>query len=211
MPGNRLNRHHRFLPCEDIEPSQRWPTVFVLDPHPRKPHMGIWAQILPDDDIQIVEEMELDADPADLRDHIFAVERAYSMRIADRIMDPNMGLSPASSQRGVTWLDEFANVGLNFALADDSDVGRGRINEYLRPDKRTLRPRLLSPALPADDFPDEALCLGQLPARRRKRPEAGAEAEERRFSDDAKISSEHRSVVQPASPRGPCCEIQQRV
>jgi hypothetical protein len=102
-------------------------------------------------------------------------------------MDPNMGLSPASSKRGVTWLDEFAAVGLNFALADDSDVGRGRINEYLRPGQAHLAAAAGDrPPLPADDFPDEALCLGQLPPRGRKRPEAGAEAEERRFSDDAK-------------------------
>lgn len=132
-----------FCHVQDIHASQSWPTVFVLDPHPRKPHMGLWAQILPDDDIQIIDEIEMDADPADLRNAIFNIEQSYGLRISDRLIDPNMGLSPASSHRGVTWLDEFNSVGLNFSLADDSDVGRGRINEYLRPDKRTLRPRIV--------------------------------------------------------------------
>lgn len=132
-----------FCHVQDIEASQRWPTVFILDPHPRKPHMGQWAQILPDDDIHIIDEIEMDADPADLQDAIFRIEETYGLKIADRLIDPNMGLSPASSKRGVTWLDEFASVGLHFSLADDSDVGRGRINEYLRPDKATMRPRII--------------------------------------------------------------------
>lgn len=133
----------KFCHVEDIQPSHAWPTVFLLDPHPRKPHMGLYAQVNPNDDIQIIDEVELDADPADFRAHLFQLEEAYSLRIADRLIDPNMGRSPASAIRGVTWQDEFQNVGLNFALADDSDVGRGRLNEYLRPDSRTLRPRIV--------------------------------------------------------------------
>lgn len=132
-----------FCHVEELEPSSRWPVIFLLDPHPRKPHMAIWAQIDPNDDIQVIEELEMEADPVELRDRVFHIEESYGLRVAERIMDPNMGRSPASSQRGVTWQDEFASAGLNLTLADDSDVGRGRINEYLRPDPRTLRPRLI--------------------------------------------------------------------
>lgn len=133
----------RFCHVQDLAPSDRWPTLFLLDPHPRKPHMGLWVQITPDDDVHVIEELELDADPVDLRDFIHHVESAHSLRIADRYIDPNMGRSPASAIRGITWQDEFTSVGLHFALADDGDVGRARINEYLRPDNRTMRPRLL--------------------------------------------------------------------
>lgn len=132
-----------YCHVDDIKPSQSWPTLFLIDPHPRKPHMGLWAQINPSDDITIIEELELDADPVDLRDYIYHIEESYGLTIADRLIDPNMGRSPASAIRGITWQDEFSNAGLNCSLADDSDVGRARINEYLRPDDRTLRPRLL--------------------------------------------------------------------
>jgi hypothetical protein len=132
-----------FIHVADIQPSQKWPTVFLLDPHPRKPHMGLWIQIDGNDDVQVIDELEMDADPVDLRDYVFRQETTWSLKIAERLMDPNMGLSPASSKRGVTWQDEFASAGLHLGLADDSDVGRGRINEMLRPDKRTLRPRLV--------------------------------------------------------------------
>jgi hypothetical protein len=132
-----------FCHVADLQPSQRWPTVFLLDPHPRKPHMGLWVQVDANDDIQVIDELELDADPADLRDYIDRIESSYGLTIAERMMDPNMGLSPASAQRGVTWQDEFASVGLHLTLADDSDVGRGRVNEMLRPDSRTMRPRLM--------------------------------------------------------------------
>lgn len=132
-----------FCHVEDIAPSHSWPTLFLLDPHPRKPHMFLWAQVNPADDIQIIEEGELDADPADLYAHVSHIEESYGIRVVDRLIDPNMGRSPASAIRGVTWQDAFAEANLNFSLSDDSDVGRGRINEFLRPDERTLRPRLV--------------------------------------------------------------------
>jgi hypothetical protein len=131
-----------FVHVDDIQPSRNWPTIFLIDPHPRKPHAFMWVQIDPNDDLCVVWEDELDADPVDLRDHIFHIEESAGMRIADRLIDPNMGRAPASAIRGITWQDEFDNAGINCALADDSDVGRGRVNEYLRPDDHTLRPRL---------------------------------------------------------------------
>jgi hypothetical protein len=57
-------------------------------------------------------------------------------------MDPNMGRSPASVRRGITWQDEFSAANLYCDLADDSDVGRGRLNDYLQPDPRTYEPRI---------------------------------------------------------------------
>jgi len=70
------------------------------------------------------------------------MERDMGINVRMRIVDPNMARSPASAQRGVTWQDEFGAVGLTLDLADNSDVGRARVNEFLKPDRHTFRPRL---------------------------------------------------------------------
>ncbi len=126
----------------DFEVAGHWPTVFVLDPHPRKPHMFLWAQIDPSDDIWVVGEDQLDADPADLAKHIFDMEQTMGLNVQARLIDPNMGRSPASARRNITWQDEFNEAQLYCDLGDDSDVGRGRVNEFLRPDPFRLQPRL---------------------------------------------------------------------
>jgi hypothetical protein len=121
---------------------QRWPTLFFLDPHPRKPHAFCWIQVSPGDDLYQVAEGEVDGDPTDVRNHVDQVERDLGLDVTRRIMDPNMGRSPASTRRGITWQDEFDQAGLVMDLGEDSDVGRARINEYLKPDPRTLEPRI---------------------------------------------------------------------
>ena len=133
-----------FCHVQQVEVSTTFPTIFLLDPHPRKPHMFMWAQIDGNDDITIIADGELDASPEDLRSYVFDFESTYNLRIVDRMIDPNMGRSPSSAtQRRMTWQEEFSQVGLNCALASDSDVGRSRINEYLRPDPSTMRPRIV--------------------------------------------------------------------
>ncbi len=126
----------------EFEVAQNWPAVFILDPHPRKPHMFLWALIDPSDDIWVIQDGKVDDDPAGLREYIDDMEESLGLNVQMRLIDPNMGRSPAGSRRDVTWQDEFDTAGLYCDLADDSDVGRGRINEYLKPDPHTLRPRL---------------------------------------------------------------------
>lgn len=126
-----------------IEPSRNFPTVFLLDPHPRKPHCYLWVQVDANDDYAVIMESQLSGTPDEVAREVQEIERAMSLRVCLRLMDPNMGASPSSSQRReVTWQFEFAEAGLTCDLADDSDVGRSRINEYLAPDVYTLRPRL---------------------------------------------------------------------
>ena len=132
----------RFIHVEKFEHDLSWPCVFVLDPHPRKPHMYLWAQVDPADDLSVIAEGAIDADPTELRDEIERMERDMGINVRMRIVDPNMARSPASAQRGVTWQDEFGAVGLTLDLADNSDVGRARVNEFLKPDRHTFRPRL---------------------------------------------------------------------
>ena len=119
-----------------------WPCVFLLDPHPRKPHMFCWVQVDPSDDLWMIHEGLIDGEPSEVNQAVDEIEEQFGIYTTYRLMDPNMGASPASAKRGVTWQDEFAEALLNCDLADDSDVGRGRVNEYLRPDDRTLAPRL---------------------------------------------------------------------
>lgn len=132
----------KFNHVLEFEHSQNWPVVYVLDPHPRKPHMMGWFQIRPDDDIDMVQELEVDGSPEDVRDQVFDMEELLGLNTRIRLLDPNMGRSPSSASRDLVWQDEFANVGLGCDLADSSDVGRSRLNDFLQPDIHTYRPRM---------------------------------------------------------------------
>ncbi len=123
--------------------SQIWPVIFCIDPHPRKPHMFAWVQVTPEDDLMMVAEGEIDGDPGDLKKMVDQIENEMGLNVQLRLMDPNMGRSPASAQRNITWQDEFDTAKLFCELADPSEVGRMRVNEYLKPDPHTYRPRLV--------------------------------------------------------------------
>lgn len=127
---------------EEFETGHAWPTIFVIDPHPRKPHAYLWVQISPSDDWYVVADGSKDGDCTEVRKDVDRIEQELGIWTAQRLTDPNMGRSPAGQKRGVTWQDEFGSAGLMLDLADDIDVGRARINTMLKPDERTLRPRL---------------------------------------------------------------------
>lgn len=133
-----------YCHVSEVEASPYFPTIFVIDPHPRKPHMMAWIQVSPYDDLFQVKELLCDGDCIAVRDQVFEIETKLSLSIAVRLMDPNMAKQPSSagSRRGLSWIDEFADAGLHCDLADTSDVGRQRINEYLKPDERTRAPRM---------------------------------------------------------------------
>lgn len=131
-----------FNHVEEFEPAAYWPTVWVVDPHPRKPHMGLWVQIDPSDDWWVVDEFAVEGDPVDVRRHCDGVEERYGLNIPLRLIDPNMGRSPSSSKRGRVWQDDFDEAGLVTELADDSETGRKTINTLLKPDDATMRPRI---------------------------------------------------------------------
>lgn len=142
-PNCASERLAEFNHVEEFEASPSWPTVFLLDPHPRKPHMFLWVQITPSDDWRVVAEGKCEGDCADVRKAVDEVEQSLGLFIGRRLIDPNMGASPSGQKREVNWRDEFAAAGLNCDLADDVDVGRARVNAMLRPDPDTLRPRAI--------------------------------------------------------------------
>lgn len=127
---------------QEFENPHGYPTVFVLDPHPRKPHMMMWVQIDPSDDWWVVADGKIEGDCVETRKYALEIEQRYSLFVSRRLMDPNMGASPSGQRREVSWQDEFRHAGLVCELADDSGVGRTRVNTFLKPDPHTHRPRL---------------------------------------------------------------------
>ena len=127
-----------------------WPCVYLLDPHPRKPHMMWWVQVSPADDLHVIHEEILPEAPEEVAHIVRKYESQAGWHLVTRLMDPNMGASPSSAkQRELTWQNEFDSCGLRCDLASDSDVGRSRINTYLDLDAHTNRPRLtVSPDCP---------------------------------------------------------------
>ena len=123
-------------------PSPTWPTIFVIDPHSRKPHMMIWVQVDPYDDLWQVAEADIDGDCTDVKMAADNIEQELSLNVVKLLMDPNMGAQPAGAKRGVTWRDEFDNAGLYCDSADNCDVGRQRINEYLKAERTREQPRM---------------------------------------------------------------------
>ena len=131
-----------FNHVTEFAASDRWPAVFVIDPHPRKPHMWLYAMIDPSDDLWIIADDALEGDPTEVRKRSLDMERNLGINVVHRVIDPNMALSPASSKRGVNWRDEFDQAGLVCSLADDSHVGRERLNQYFKPDAGRWQPRI---------------------------------------------------------------------
>lgn len=132
-----------YCHVQEFDHSRSWPVICLIDPHPRKAHMLMWAQINPSDDIDIIAEMQIDGDPGQVKIAVEALEESMGLNVVNRLGDPNMLGSPSGASREIEWRDEFANAGLNFEMADKSEVGRARVNEYLKPDPHTRRPRLI--------------------------------------------------------------------
>jgi len=131
-----------FTHVKDVVANPLYPVVCLIDPHPRKPHMLIWVQIDPNDDLHQVHELEVTGSPQDVADQVADVEADYGWTHIRRLIDPNMGRSPSGTDRATTWQDSFEAAGLPFDLADDSEVGRQTLNDYLKPDEFTRTPRV---------------------------------------------------------------------
>lgn len=138
--SGRVIAFNHVVPCVAV---QTYPIVVGLDPHPRKPHCLGWYQITPNDDIHQIHELEVDGGPAEVWAAVQRVEHDYQWKYIHRLIDPNMGRSPSDARRELTWQEAFEQVGLVCDLAEDSDVGRRTLDEYLQPDVRLEAPRFL--------------------------------------------------------------------
>lgn len=125
------------------ESNPLYPVICALDPHPRKPHMLLWVQVEANDDLIQLYELEVDGSPDEVAIRVDELEREHGWKHIHRIMDPNMGRSPSSTDRTTTWQDAFEAAGLTFDLADDGEAGRQALNDYLKPDPFTQMPRFM--------------------------------------------------------------------
>lgn len=136
--GFNVVAYNNVTPCF---PNRHNALVCLLDPHPRKPHMLAWVQVTPNEDYEVVAEALVEGGAQSVKDTVENVESRLGATFVTRIMDPNMGASPSGAERDITWQDEFDHVGLRFDLADDSSVGRARLNDFIKPDSYFKRPR----------------------------------------------------------------------
>lgn len=136
---NIVNYNHAG---DDFVYDPSWPIIFVLDPHPRKPHMMCWIAVTPYDEYWQVAEAEVDGECWEVARKVQEIESIYSMNVQMRVIDPNMGRSASTSgMRHVSWEEDFAEVGINCLYGDDNfEVGRGRINKKMWVDEHTRRP-----------------------------------------------------------------------
>ncbi len=127
---------------KEFDYDKNWPVVWLLDPHPRKPHMGMWVAVDPQDDYWVLATCEVEGGPEELEAEVARIEEEFGFDVKIRLGDRNMLRSPSGAKRDVTWQDEFDEVGLRLDLSDVSDVGRSRLNDFLRVDKDTKSPRI---------------------------------------------------------------------
>jgi hypothetical protein len=131
-----------FCHVTDFEVGRGWPVYWVLDPHPRKPHMSAYIAVDPSDTWLVVAELECEGDPTDMRVLCDEMEGGLGLRVVRRLMDPNMAGSVSGAQRERTWQDDFDAAGLYCDAADRSETGRKTIDQMLRPDPYMKMPRL---------------------------------------------------------------------
>lgn len=139
--GTCHNETCAYNHVQPVKANDLYPVIMGLDPHPRKAHYLLWAQVSPNDDIGVVHSEKVDGGPAEVREVIQRVEADYGWSCVRRLIDPNMGRSPSDTGRELTWQDAFEQVGVVCDLADDSDVGRRMLDEYLAPDEITRQVR----------------------------------------------------------------------
>jgi len=132
----------RYNHVREFEQKAGWPTVFLLDPHPRKPHCLLWVQVDTWSDWWVVASAEVPGGPDDVAAKVREVEEALRLNVVQRIGDAKMLGSPSGAKRDETWRDEFDRVGLRLDRSDSSDVGRARVNAALRVDQDRMQPRL---------------------------------------------------------------------
>ena len=121
-----------------------WPIVMVIDPHPRKKDAIGWFALTPSDDVVMVAEAEADGTASDVRHVIDDVEERHRFLVRKRLMDPNIATETNDKLgRGWTIRKAYDEAGIRCDLANDEiNAGIQNVNELLKPDRATRRPRL---------------------------------------------------------------------
>ncbi len=125
-----LDDHIHFL-RDWKEPGYYCAVVFALDPHPRKPSVGVWAMLTQADTLIVFDEIEIAGTAKEIVQAIKEKEKGHKYKTQMRLIDPaaNKQISGIGSQ--LTTLGELENAGMGFALADNSMEGYSVVREYL--------------------------------------------------------------------------------
>lgn len=127
-----------------------WPVYFVLDPHDRRKHCGIWATVDPHGVIYVIHEFHYGGTIKDTSKEILKRELMFKIdpQRVIRILDPNKGRTPTAAT-GLRLVDEFAKYSLYFNTTVNDDIATGHlaVAEKLHYDKKkplefTNRPKL---------------------------------------------------------------------
>ena len=121
--------HYVTLNLDDKDsPASRLKKIwyFVLDPHDRRPHCGIWAYVSPNNKIHIAYEMQSKGTITELSAYIRVFEKDHQIYNPIRIGDPNKLESP-NAINGLKLKDEFAKYGIYFDTRVDDSISRGHM------------------------------------------------------------------------------------
>lgn len=113
------------------EPSYFCAVVFALDPHPRKPSVGVWAMLTQAETLVVFDEIEIAGTAPQIVRAIREREKLHKYQTQMRLIDPaaNKQISGIGSQ--LTTLGELENAGMGFTMADNSMAGYSIVQEYL--------------------------------------------------------------------------------
>lgn len=130
----------------EFEHNRGWPVVYVVDPHPRKPHMMIWVSLAPDNTARVVACAEVTGsqDATEVRLACDEIESELGLHVRARLIDPRQASNPNGMDKTRTWLDMFHAAGLLVEQAvSDLDNGISTVNQMLVPDENLRAPKLL--------------------------------------------------------------------
>lgn len=123
------------------------PVILAVDPHPRKPTVCVWGVLSANETITCFDEMEVSGSAKDIVRQIKERERTHKWPTQLRLIDPAANKQISGIGSSLTTLGELQNAGMEFTLADNSDVGYTIVHEYLaynheQPISAFNRPRL---------------------------------------------------------------------
>jgi len=113
------------------EPDYFCAVVFALDPHPRKPSVGVWAMLTQAETLIVFDEIEVAGTAKEIVRAIKEREAQHKYPTQMRLIDPAADKQISGIGQQLTTLGELENAGMGFTLADNSAAGYEVVREYL--------------------------------------------------------------------------------
>ena len=113
------------------EPNYYCGVVFALDPHPRKPSVGVWAMLTQANTLVCFDEIEIAGTAKEIVRAIKAKEASHRYPTQMRLIDPAANKQVSGIGNSLTTLGELENAGMGFTLAENSSAGYDVVHEYL--------------------------------------------------------------------------------